>query len=248
MARVDFDQFASDYDRARGIAPGGLEGWRAATAPRLSGLRAPVLDLGAGSGQFAYAFARWFDVRVLAVEPSAGMRRAAQANGPDPRVAIVGGTAGNLPIRDASCGAAWLSTVIHHIPDLPAAARELRRVLLPGAPVLIRSSFPGRHDGITLFRYFPAAAAVARTFPTVPETVAAFATAGFEVRSLAPVPQQTAPDLASVRERVILRADTTLRDLPAAEFAAGLAALDAAIAVGAGREPVIDSLDLLVLA
>jgi len=35
----------------------------------------------------------------------------------------------------------WLSLVIHHIPDLAGAAREIRRVLRPGAPVLIR---PGR--------------------------------------------------------------------------------------------------------
>ena len=248
MARVDFDQFAADYDRGRGIAAVGLEGWRAATAPLLSGLRAPILDLGAGSGQFAYAFAGWFGVQVLAVEPSAGMRRAARGNGPDPRVAIIGGTAGHLPLRDGGCGAAWLSTVIHHIPDLPAAARELRRVLQPGAPVLIRGSFPGRHDGITLFHYFPGAEAVARTFPTVAETAAAFAGAGFAMRSLESVAQQSAPDLAAVRERVMLRTDTTLRNLPEAEFAAGIAAIDAALARGEGDAPVVDYLDLLVLA
>ncbi|MBI5949404.1 MAG: class I SAM-dependent methyltransferase [Chloroflexi bacterium] len=248
MARVDFDQFAADYDRGRGIAPVGLEGWHAATAPLLSGVRAPILDLGAGSGQFAYAFAEWFGVPVVAVEPSAGMRRAARGNGPDSRVAIVGGTAGHLPLRDASCGAAWLSTVIHHIPDLAAAARDLRRVLQPGAPVLIRGSFPGRHDGISLFRYFPGAAAVARNFPTVEETAAAFASAGFAMRSLEAVPQQSAPDLAAVRERVMLRTDTTLRNLPESEFAAGLTAIDAALGRGEGGAPVVDHLDLLVLA
>jgi predicted RNA methylase len=34
-----------------------------------------VLDLGAGTGLFAAAIASWFDAEVVAVEPSAGMRR-----------------------------------------------------------------------------------------------------------------------------------------------------------------------------
>ena len=67
------------------------------------------------------------------------------------------GHAAAIPVGDGQCGSAWLSTVIHHIPDLRACARELRRVLHPGERVLIRSAFPGRLDGITLFRFFPEA-------------------------------------------------------------------------------------------
>ncbi|MBK7726769.1 MAG: methyltransferase domain-containing protein [Dehalococcoidia bacterium] len=36
-----------------------------------------------------------------------------------------------MPLADLSAGAAWISTVIHHIPNLPAAAAEIRRVLTP---------------------------------------------------------------------------------------------------------------------
>ncbi len=42
--------------------------------------------------------------------------------------------------------------VIHHIPDLGACAQELRRVLRPGGPILIRSAFPGRLDGNSVWR------------------------------------------------------------------------------------------------
>jgi hypothetical protein len=62
-----------------------------------------VLDLGAGTGLFAAAIASWFDAEVVAVEPSAGMRR---------------------------------------------------------------SSFPGRHQGITLFRFLTGAGRIAAGFPT----------------------------------------------------------------------------------
>ena len=41
-------------------------------------------------------------------------------------VAWVGGQAERLPLRDGCCGGAWLSTVIHHLADLPGCARELR--------------------------------------------------------------------------------------------------------------------------
>jgi hypothetical protein len=44
--------------------------------------------------------------------------------------------------------------MIHHVPDLTAAARELRRVVRAGGPILIRSAFAGRHQAITLFRFF----------------------------------------------------------------------------------------------
>jgi ubiquinone/menaquinone biosynthesis C-methylase UbiE len=48
-------------------------------------------------------------------------------------VAYVGGEAERLPLRDDSCAAAWLSTVIHHVGDLSGCAQELRRVLEPQA-------------------------------------------------------------------------------------------------------------------
>jgi ubiquinone/menaquinone biosynthesis C-methylase UbiE len=247
MARVDYDQMAASYDRGRALSLEGLEGWRAALAAYLPPPGdLPVLDLGAGTGVFAGAIATWFRVGVIAVEPSAGMRRQARRARPHPRVAWVGGRAERLPLRDGCCGGAWLSTVIHHLGDLPRCARELRRVLPAGSPVLIRSSFPGRHQGITLFRFFPGAGRIADTFPTVEATVAAFQAAGFAFEALRQVPQMSAPSLRAAVERVRLRADSTLRPLPDREFAAGLAAMEAA-AAEATPTPVVDHLDLLVL-
>jgi ubiquinone/menaquinone biosynthesis C-methylase UbiE len=248
MARVDYDRIAARYDRGRALSLEGLEGWRAALAawlPPPGGL--PVLDLGAGTGLFATAIATWFGVAVVAVEPSAGMRREARQARPHPRVAWVGGQGERLPLRDGCCGAAWLSTVLHHLGDLPGCARELRRVLTAGCPVLIRSSFPGRHEGISLFRFFPGAGRVADTFPTVEATVAAFQAAGFALEALRQVPQVSAPSLRAAVERVRLRADSTLAPLPEDKFARGLAALERAAAAETSPTPVVDHLDLLVL-
>jgi hypothetical protein len=132
---------------------------------------------------------------------------------------------GGSPVLDLGAGTGLFAAAIatwFDFAGLPGCARELRRVLRPGGPVLIRTAFPGRLDGITLFRLFPGAARVAETFPTVEATVGAFEAAGFAFQALRPVPQVTAPSLRAAVERVRLRADTTLQALGDGEFAAGL--------------------------
>jgi hypothetical protein len=137
--------------------------------------------------------------------------------------------------------------VIHHIPDLAAAAREVRRVLAPGASVLVRSAFPGRTAGIGLFRYFPEAAEVVESFPSIEQVERDFGATGFELQSVAAIPQVTVGSLREFRERVALRADTTLRGISDEAFAAGLGRLDAAIRGGEPDGPLVDYLDLVVL-
>jgi len=246
VARLDYDRAAGVYQATRTAPLERLDPWRTAIMRYLPAATTRVLDLGAGTGIWAAGLATWFDVGVIAIEPSAAMRREAAASR-DRRVWYAGGRSEAIPVRTGSCGAAWLSTVIHHIEDLGAAASELRRVLEPGAPVLIRSSFPGRHDEILLFRFFAAAGRVASTFPTVDETVAAFVAAGFEEVALERVREASVSSLREFRERVatMRQADSTLAPLTDAEFAEGVAALDRAIVEGVEATPV--GLDLLVL-
>jgi SAM-dependent methyltransferase len=251
MTRVDYDAMAEDYAEGRALPPAGLEPWRDAIRPWLpgDGGGSPVLDLGAGTGQFAAAIAGWFGVRVVAVEPSAGMRTQAARAHPHPAVALVGGRAERLPLRDGCCHWAWASTVVHHLDDLPAAARELRRVLRPGGPVLVRQAFPDRLDAVTLYqRFFPGAARLAAALlPTAEQVADGFAAAGFRVQARTGVTQVSAPSLAAYRDKVRRRADTGLRLLPDEEFAAGLGGPGRAAAAEITPAPVTDRLDLLVL-
>jgi SAM-dependent methyltransferase len=254
MARVDYDQLAADYLEGRVLPPDGMAPWRDAIAPWLpaDGVgRSPVLDLGAGTGQFAAAIAGWFGVEVVAVEPSGGMRAQAARVFAHPGVHWVAGRGERLPLRDGAFGWAWVSTVVHHLDDLDAAAAELRRVLHPGSPVLVRQAFPGRMAEITLYqRYFPGAGAslvAGGGLPSVERVSAAFASAGFAVEALRSVAQVSAPSLAAYRDKVRFRADTGLRLLPDDQFAAGLAALDRDSQAESTPTPVVDRLDLLVL-
>jgi ubiquinone/menaquinone biosynthesis C-methylase UbiE len=246
MARVNYERMAPTYDAGRAVPLTELEPWRKAVAPHVSVAR-PVLDVGSGTGIFSEAFATWFSVDVIAIEPSTGMRSRATRDRPNPLVQHLGATAEHLPLREASCGTAWLSTVIHHFADLNACAIEVRRAVGPDGVVLIRSAFAGRLDHIRLFHYFPEARQVAETFPSVDSTVSAFALAGFEPRALTRVDQVWAPSLHAYAERVRIRADTTLVALTDDEFAAGMRRLEAEAAQETDPQPVADGLDLLVL-
>ena len=188
---------------------------------------------------WAAAFAELVGIDVVAVEPSEAMRARSAHHG------VVGGDATAIPLADGSVDGAWLSTVIHHVPDLGAAAAELRRVLRPGAPVLIRSAFAGRHEGITLFRYFPEAIRVLDTYPGVADVRRAFATADFDYVALEPVPQVTFDCLGTAVERLCRDAHTPLKLITDAEYAAGVSRLRVAAETEVG--PVVDTLDLLVL-
>jgi ubiquinone/menaquinone biosynthesis C-methylase UbiE len=247
-ARIDYDRAAASYDRGRAHRLAVFAEWRQRLGEYLP-LQGtgPVLDLGAGTGIWADALTQWFGLPVLALEPAAQMRAKAKAKALPPGVAIVAGDGQAIPLGDHSCRAAWLSTVIHHIADLSTCAAEMGRVLKGRAPVLIRSSFPGRQDEIPLYRYFPGARRVAETFPTVEQTLAAFAASGFSLAALQRVHEPGEGDIAAWVERVraMRHADATLAPLNDAEFAAGLAALEAAAASG---EPVPPTgLDLMVL-
>ena len=245
--RVDYDRMASVYDTGRGVPEEWLLEWRAAVTPHLAGVTGPVLDVGSGTGIWSFLLAKWFDVDVLALEPSAAMRMHAARKRPHFRVIQLAGEAERLPIRDRSCSAAWISTVVHHIGDLEQAALELRRVLVPGAPVLIRNPFSGRHHGIVWTRFFPAALAIAdRRHPTVDAVVGAFRGAGFERESFEPVRETSAANLDEYAARIETRTDSTLALISDQEFARGVAELRHAAATSS-PEPVETTLDLLVL-
>jgi ubiquinone/menaquinone biosynthesis C-methylase UbiE len=250
MARISYDeQTAAAFKSVREIPREGLSDWREAVRRHLRPLPGMTLvDIGAGTGMFAAAFTDWFDVEVLAVEPSAAMREQIPRT---PAIDVREGHAGALPLPDESADAAWLSLVIHHIPDLGAAAQEIRRVLRPGAPVLIRQGFPGRLAGIELVRWFPETARTVETYPSVEETCAAFADAGFRRVALEPVTETYPTSLADFLDQVdtFRRADTTMRGLTEDEFLQGKERLRRAVRdeQRGTPKPRSNSLDLLEL-
>ncbi len=259
MARISYDErTAAAFKAVREVPRDGLAEWREAVRRHLRPSPGMTLvDIGAGTGAFAAAFSDWFDLRILAVEPSAAMRDQIPRT---PAIQVLEGSASALPLPDASADAAWLSLVLHHIPDLGAAAHEIRRVLRPGAPVLIRQGFPDRYepsgplklDSIELVRWFPETARVIATYPSVKDTCEAFAAAGFHQVGLEQV-RETYPTSHAdflVQVDTFRQADTTMRQLTEDEFLRGKERLRRAVRQGeetATPDTRSNWLDLLVL-
>ncbi|HTZ91184.1 MAG TPA: methyltransferase domain-containing protein [Streptosporangiaceae bacterium] len=252
MARISYDdQTAEAYKAVREVPRDGLGEWREAVRRHLRPTpRMTVVDIGAGTGAFAAAFSEWFDLAIVAVEPSAAMRAQIPRR---PGIQVLDGNASAIPLPDRSADGAWLSLVLHHVPDLEAAAREIRRVLRPGAPVLIRGGFSGRITTTRTFpwEFFPETARSINTFPSVEQTCEAFATAGFSRNALEEVPE-TLISLADFLAQAdnFRRADTNMRGLTDEEFSRGKDLLRRAVqdaGEALGPEPRTNWLDLLVL-
>jgi SAM-dependent methyltransferase len=125
-AATGFAASAAAYDSARPAYP-------AAAVSRLArelGLRPDgvVLDLAAGTGKLTRELLP-LAARVVAVEPSAAMRAALQANLPG--VDALDGSAEAIPLPDATVHAVFVGQAFHWF-AVPQASREIARVLTPG--------------------------------------------------------------------------------------------------------------------
>jgi SAM-dependent methyltransferase len=96
-----------------------------------------VLDAGCGTGYLAAGIRRARpDVLVMGADLSAGMLGNARAAGAWP---LVQADATRLPYADDSLDLVVARGVLHHLPDVVAALREWRRVLVPGGAVVLVS-------------------------------------------------------------------------------------------------------------
>lgn len=241
---VDYEGvMARNYDAGRSLPDGSLQRWIDATrshVPRSGGF---VLDLGAGTGRFAVPLATGLSLPVIAMEPTASMRRQALVKVAGEAVSVIGGRAEQLPLRSRSIGLVWASQVLHHVSDLSACARELRRVLVDGGRVLVRGSF--HPESWALGPYFRAHAEELGVMPTLNAVTAALADVGLGLLSHERIEQTVAKDGEELLARTRLRADSVLARLPDATFAAGLQQLNDDINDGRFSGPVTETMDLV---
>jgi len=134
-----FDAIAGRYDFLNHFLSAGIDRrWRrrAVASLALTG-RERVLDLCTGTGDLAIAAmrARPGAARVVGVDFAAAMlavgNRKVGARRLQRAIALIRGDATRLPVADASVDAVAIGFGIRNVDDVPAACREIHRVLKP---------------------------------------------------------------------------------------------------------------------
>lgn len=211
--RSMFDRIAPRYDLLNRLLSAGTDvRWRRAAADAL-GLRAParVLDLCTGTADLLIeVLGRDARHRGLGVDLSHAMLSRGgsklRRRGLDGRAGLASGDAERLPLGDACCDAATVAFGIRNVSDPGRALRELRRVLRPGAPLVVLEFALPRGPLGALYRFYfgrllPRVGALfsgdAGAYRYLPESVARFpspeafgallAEAGFERVTRAPL-------------------------------------------------------------
>jgi SAM-dependent methyltransferase len=136
-----------DYERGR---PGYPDAAIALLASELDiGPGRVVVDLAAGTGKLTRAL-RGLGAELVAIEPVAGMRE--QLHRAVPGVEVLEGTAERMPLADGSVNAVFVAQAFHWF-DIPAAAAEIHRVLVPGGGLaVVRNEWDESVDWIAQMR------------------------------------------------------------------------------------------------
>jgi SAM-dependent methyltransferase len=95
---------------------------------------AEVLDVGCGFGQYLAAASRDSARRLVGLDLSSGMVSATREQVPG--AAVVHGDAQALPLRVAAFDVVLAPHMLYHVPDIPTAVQELRRVVREQGVVL----------------------------------------------------------------------------------------------------------------
>jgi len=140
-----FDRVAEHYDKLAVRFASGQARQRAAA--HLVRRDLVVADLGCGTGYMTQPLAGLVQ-RVVCVDRSPAMleRARERLSGTNLELEFRTGAFDALPLADGEVDAVLAGMVLHHLQDLDAAVREMRRVLRPFGRVVVLELFPHTQD------------------------------------------------------------------------------------------------------
>lgn len=228
-------------------SPDALQTWMEAFARHLPETRPLVwLDLGSGTGRMTPSLASAFGGPAYGVEPSGKMRAQAQDHAGYPAVRYAAGSAERIPLPDASCDAALLFFVWHHVVDREGAAQELRRVVKPGGKLFVQANFSDRMPDVWWFRVVPEwRKADQAQFRSEEEVTGDFVGAGWTLVACDEVTWLRSAKLVEDFVQLKLRAVSVFEHMSEEVVQTGFARIEAALP-SLGEEPQYETSELLV--
>lgn len=188
-----FDEIAPRYDLLNRVLSGGTDvRWRKKAVrfleEALKGKPARLLDVATGTADLALDTLRLGPGEVVGVDLSEGMlalgREKVAARGLHGRIRLLQADAAALPFEDAAFDGALVAFGVRNFEDLGAGLGEIRRVLKPGAPLVVLEFSRPRTPGVkqayeaysrhVLPRVGRAVSGASGAYDYLPESVAAF--------------------------------------------------------------------------
>ncbi len=188
-----FDEIAPRYDFLNRVLSFGIDIWwrKRAVALLSDGLAGPpdlLMDMATGTADLAIEALSLNPRQVIGVDISDGMlsfgREKLEAKQLDHRIALVQGDAADLPFDDDTFDGALVAFGVRNFENLEAGLVGMRRVLKPGAPLVVLefshpTAFPIKqgyevYSKHVLPRVGRAVSGSSEAYEYLPESVAAF--------------------------------------------------------------------------
>lgn len=192
-----FDEIAPRYDLLNRVLSFGIDVWwrKRAVALLKAGLAGPpdrLLDVATGTADLAVEALSLGPREVVGVDISEGMlaggREKLARKGLGDRITLVQGDAADLPFEDDAFDGALVAFGVRNFEDLQAGLEGIRRVLRPGAPLVVLefshpTAFPVKqgyeaYSKHVLPRVGRAVSGSSEAYEYLPESVAAFPDGG----------------------------------------------------------------------
>ena len=175
MQPVNYNEISKIYDEVR---QGDLALIRRLIQALPSRTGLCVLDIGCGTGNYTDLFQKLSRAKVYGVEPSMGML--AKARRKNEYIIFKRGQADDIPFDSAFFDFAYMTDVIHHIPDIKAMFSELWRVLKSDGKGCIVTQSHQQIEARPIAHYFPGTARVDKErYPDIDEIIEVASAQGF---------------------------------------------------------------------